>query len=88
VRTHSAGVFAGYLKERKGKEGTLLQARRLHNWEGAALLSQLSQEGVKKPENCMFTVELPEIVLTEIIEVIPCTERARESIAAVPVWDV
>lgn len=29
VRTYSAGVFAGYLKKRTGKEGEIIQARRL-----------------------------------------------------------
>lgn len=86
VRTYSAGVFAGYLKERDGKEGTVLQARRLHYWDGAASLSQLSQEGVKKPENCRFPMPVPSVELTEIIEVLPCSEEARLNIANVPVW--
>ena len=88
VRTYSAGVFAGYLKSRDGKEGVVLEARRLHYWDGAASLSQLSQEGVTKPENCRFPIPMPEVRLTEIIEVIPCTEKARLSIADVPVWEV
>jgi len=88
VRTYSAGVFAGYLKEQNGKEGTVLQARRLHYWDGAASLSQLSQEGVTKPENCRFAMEMPSVFLTEIIEVIPCTETARINIDSVSVWRV
>lgn len=86
VRTYSAGVFAGYLKSREGKEGVILNARRLWYWDGAASLSQLSQEGVKNPENCKFPQEVPEVILTEIIEVLPCTEAARLSIAAVKIW--
>lgn len=88
VRTYSAGVFAGYLKERNGKEGVVLEARRLHYWDGAASLSQLSQEGVKKPENCRFPIAVPYVELTEIIEVLPCTEEARENIENVPVWEI
>jgi len=86
VRTYSAGVFAGYLKSREGKEGVVLNARRLHYWDGAASLSQLSQEGVTKPEKCRFPCEMPEVELSEIIEVIPCTEAARLNIAAVKIW--
>lgn len=86
VRTYSAGVFAGYVKSRNGGEGVVLNARRLHYWDGAASLSQLSQEGVTKPQNCRFPVEMPEVQLTNIIEVIPCSEKARLNIAAVPVW--
>ena len=86
VRTHSAGVFAGYLKNRKGKEGTVLKARRLWYWDGAASLSQLATDGTSKPENCKFPCEVSEIELTEIIEVIAVTNKAKTSIASVPVW--
>ena len=86
VRTYSAGVFAGYLDKRVGKEATLLQARRLWYWDGAASLSQLAVDGVSKPENCKFPVEVASVDLTEVIEVLPCTEKARLSIAGVSVW--
>lgn len=86
VRTYSAGVFAGWLKSRKGKEVVMTKARRLWYWDGAASLSQLAMEGVKRPENCKFPCEVDRIVLTEAIEIIDCTDAARESIAGVPVW--
>jgi hypothetical protein len=86
VRTYSAGVHAGYLKQRKGNELTLLNARRLWYWDGAASLSQLAMEGVKKPDTCKFPCEVSEIDLLGVIEIIPCTEKARLSIAAVKVW--
>lgn len=88
VRTYSAGVFAGYLKSRNGKEVTLLQARRLFYWDGAASLSQLSQEGVTKPQNCKFPCEVPSIDLTEAIEFLPCTEAARLNIKNVKIWEM
>ena len=40
VRTYSAGVFAGTLVSRNGKEVVLENARRLWYWAGAASLSQ------------------------------------------------
>lgn len=86
IRTYSAGVFAGFVKSRNGKEVELINARRLWYWNGAASLSQLAMEGVKKPEDCKFPCELPLIVLTEAIEIIPCTEAAYKSIKEVPVW--
>src|ERR1700684_250885 len=49
VRTYSAGVFAGELASRAGKEATIMNAIRLWHWEGAATLSQLAMEGVKNP---------------------------------------
>jgi len=86
IRTYSAGVFAGYLKAREGKEVTLLKARRLWYWDGAASLSQLAMEGVSKPQNCKFPCEVDEIELTEAVEVINCTEKARKSIKGVVIW--
>ena len=86
VRTYSAGVFAGYLQERDGKEVKLAQARRLWYWEGAASLSQLAMEGVKIPDSCKFPCVVDTIILTEAIEIIECTEKARESIAGVKEW--
>ena len=86
VRTYSAGVFAGYLKSREGKEVVLENARRMWYWEGAASLSQLATEGTSKPEKCKFPCEVEEVILTEAIEIINITERAKKSIESVKVW--
>jgi len=86
VRTYSAGVFAGILDSRNGKEVTVKNARRLWQWSGAASLSQLAMEGVKNPDGCKFPCEVDFVFLTEAIEVLPVTEAARKSIAEVPVW--
>ena len=86
VRTYSAGVFAGTLVSRKGQEVELKNARRLWYWDGAASLSQLAMEGVKKPVECKFLCEVSSILLTEAIELLPVTKAARTSIAQVPVW--
>ena len=86
VRTYSAGVFAGTLKSREGKEAVLSEARRIWYWDGAASLSQLATEGTSKPQNCKFTCPVEEVLLTEVIEIIPITDSAAKSIAEVPVW--
>jgi len=86
VRTHSAGVFAGNLIKRDGKEVELTNARRLWQWYGAASLSQLAVDGVSKPDKCKFPCELPSLLLTEAIEVIACSEEAQASIKGVKIW--
>ena len=88
VRTYSAGVFAGYInhEQRNGKEALLYNARRLWYWSGAASLSQLAMEGVKNPDNCKFPCEVDSIILTEVIEIIPCSEKARLIIQGVKIW--
>jgi len=85
-RTYSAGVFAGYLESRKGKEVVLRDARRLWYWKGASSLSQLAVEGVKEPDECKFPCEVDKIELMEAIEIIEMTKEAQESINSVPVW--
>jgi hypothetical protein len=86
VRTLSAGVFMGYLKERNGKEGELLKARRIWYWEGAASLSQLATEGTSKPEKCKFPIEVEKVILTEIIEIDFITEKAKLNLNSVVIW--
>jgi hypothetical protein len=89
IRTLSAGVFAGYLEAYKGnQEVDLINARRLWYWDGACSLSQLAVDGVKKPENCKFPCEVENIKLLEVIEIIKCTEKAKLSIAGVPIWEI
>ena len=85
VRTYSAGVFAGYCK-RNGTEAVVYNARRLWYWSGAASLSQLAVDGVSKPNDCKFPTEVEKVELIGVIEVIPCTEKAKKSIAEVKIW--
>ncbi len=86
IRTYSAGVFAGNLEKRNGKEVELSDARRIWYWDGAASLSQLAMEGTSKPENCKFPIAVKKVILTEAIEIIPTTKKAEESIKAVKIW--
>jgi len=86
VRTYSAGVFAGTIVSRKGKEVVLKDARRIWYWDGAASLSQLAASGTSKPQNCKFPEPVASVLLTEVIEIIPITLAAKKSIAEVPIW--
>lgn len=86
VRTYSAGVFAGYIESRNGKEAVLRNARRMWRWAGAATLSQLATDGTSEPDECKFPAAVDRVILTEVIEIIPITSRAKESIEEVPVW--
>ena len=86
VRTYSAGVFAGFVERRDGQEGIVRDARRIWYWDGAASLSQLAVDGTSKPNKCKFPVAVDRVELTNIIEVIPCTEKAKASIEGVKVW--
>jgi hypothetical protein len=88
VRTYSAGVHFGVLAEQSedGRLVKLLNSRRVWRWAGAATLSQLAIEGVTKPGECKIAMALPEILLTEAIEVIPMSKAAELNLAEVPEW--
>lgn len=86
VRTFSAGVFAGNLESKNGKEVVLRNARRLWYWKGASSLSQLAMEGVKNPNESKFPCEVDRVELTEAIEILDVTEKAEANIKAVPIW--
>lgn len=86
IRGDRSGVFFGTLSEKEGQEVKLSNCRRIWYWDGACSVSQLAVDGVSNPQNCKFTVNVEEIILTDVIEIIPCTQKAIESIEGVRVW--
>lgn len=88
VRGAKSGVFFGTLANKEGTEVKLTNCRRLWYWEGAASISQLAVDGAKKPNECKFTVTVGEIVILDAIEIIPCTDKAIESIEGVREWRI
>jgi hypothetical protein len=90
VRSYAAGVHFGYLEKEEftlsGKVVTLSKTRRAWSWSGAASLSQMALEGVKNPNDCKFSVELPQNEIVNVIETIPITEAAKKNLFGVPIW--
>ena len=86
VRTYSAGVFAGYIESREGKEVVMRNVRRIWYWDGACSLSELAVNGTCKPDECKFAIPVDRILLTEAIEILDVTEKAKESIEGVKEW--
>ena len=89
IRTYSAGVWFGTVKELENSECVLLNARRLWYWNGANSLSQLAFEGSSKEKDCKFSVVLteePGVYLPQVIEVLPCTEKAITNIESIKEW--
>ena len=86
VRADRAGVFFGQIKERSHEEVTMTNVRKLFYWDGACAVEELAMNGTKKPCNCKFTIEVPEMVISDPIQVIPCTDKAVDSINGVMAW--
>lgn len=79
VRTYSAGVHMGTLRECNGTAVTLENARRLYRWSGAFTLNEVSQYGVG--EDSRISQSVPKILLTQAIEVIPCSDTAKANLS-------
>lgn len=88
VRCDRSGVFFGTIEEMEGQQARISNVRNLWRWEGAASVMQLASEGPKYPSDCKFTISVSEIVATDVILVIPCTDEAINKIESVEPWKI
>lgn len=51
-------------------------------------MSELAQRGTSKPNNCKFPAAVDRVLLTEAIEILSVTDKARRSIEGVSVWTI
>ena len=84
VRTNRAGVFFGKIKEQTETSVTMTDVRKIHYWEKAAAVEEISQNGVGG--NSRLTVVVPEMKISDPIQTIPCTEKATENLKGWKVW--
>lgn len=84
IRTYSAGVWFGVLKQKAGNEVILSKARRMYKWwaKESISLSGVALYGIKQ-EDSKICGELDSVWL-EAIEIIPVTGNAAESIRTAP----
>ena len=80
------GIHFGFLKSKVGAEVVLTQARRIQYWNGAASISEMAIRGVSKPGDCRFSAAVPEITLTQAVEIIPVSTSAQANLSGVPIW--
>ena len=80
IRTHSAGVWFGRLKQKSGNEVILTEARRMWRWwaKESISLSGVALHGIKQ-ENSRIAGAV-ESVWLQAIEIIPVAGKAAESI--------
>lgn len=84
IRTYSAGVWLGVLKQKAGNEVILTKARRMYKWwaKESISLSGVARHGIKQADS-KICGELDSVWL-EAIEIIPVTGSAAESIRTAP----
>lgn len=83
LRCAQAGVHAGTLVSQTGQEAVLSGSRRLWSWtcQSGVALSGVAANGLNRAKS-KVDVKLDRIALTGVIETIPCTAAAMESIDA------
>ncbi len=86
IRGDRSGVFFGQIAGRNGQEVELRNVRKLWYWDGACAVEQLSVDGVTRSNECKFTVVVPEMVITDAIQIIPCSDKAAKILGEVRVW--
>lgn len=86
VRGVQSGVHFGELVSRDKQDVEMKNVRNLWRWNGANTLLDLAENGVQKPKDCKFSNYVESIVLTEICEIVPCSEKAIKSIEGVKEW--
>lgn len=86
VRTAKAGVFFGRIAERSAEEIRMTDVRKIWYWDGAGAVEQLAVDGVSKPRDCKFTITVPEMIIADPIQIIPCTQKATKVIKGVKEW--
>ena len=88
VRCYGAGVFFGEVKEvtsdANGLNVRLGNARKVWYWDGAAAVEQLSQDGCN--DRSKITVAVPELVVANAVQIIPCSDKAIANIEAKKEW--
>lgn len=86
VRGPQSGVYFGELVSHDKQEVEMKNARNLWRWDGANTLLDLAENGAKNKDECRFSNTVNSIILTDICEIVPCSDKAIKNIEGVPEW--
>lgn len=86
VRSHEAGVFFGILIAKKGTEITLKNARKFFRFSGANTVEDIATKGALNVNDCKLTISVSEIVISNFVQILPCTKKAIDQIKKIPIW--
>ena len=90
IRSYASGVHFGYLAEERdllsGKQVKLLNSRRIHYWVENASLSQIAKRGITDNEENRISVSIPEIEITQVIEIMPLSDIVFEQMINYREW--
>jgi hypothetical protein len=85
VRADRAGVFFGQVKSKTDTSVVMTNVRKIHYWEDAAAVEQISQDGVNQSTS-RLTVVVPQMEIASPIQIIECSEKATENLKGCKEW--
>lgn len=88
VRGYQSGVFFGTLVDRNGQEVELKECRNIWSWEGAANLNQIAVDGIARLDRSRISMAVNSIILTDICEIIPLSDKAIKNLEGAEAWKV
>jgi len=83
VRGRDSGVFFARDYEQTGTEVKMGWSRMIHQWAGAAALSQVAVDGIESGRVCVIVEGR---IVLDACEIIPCTGEAATNLLAQPEW--
>lgn len=86
VRGPQSGVYFGELVSQDKQEVEMKNVRNLWRWNGANTLLDLAENGAKKTKECRFSNQVDGIILTDVCEIVPCSDKAIKNIEGVAKW--
>lgn len=84
IRCDRSGVFFGTLVSLQGQTAELLNVRKIWYWEDANAVEQVANDGVST--NSKLTVMVDSIIVTDAIQVLPCTDKAITNLESIKEW--
>ncbi len=84
VRGDRSGVFFGTLLSLNGQSAVLSDVRKIWKWEGAKSVEQISLDGVSSESK--ITQSVTNMIITDAIQVLPCTDVSVNKIENIPAW--
>lgn len=86
VRGVQSGVYFGELVSQDKQEVEMKNVRNLWRWNGANTLLDLAENGAQRKDDCKFSNKVDSIILTDICEIVPCSDKAIKNIEDVTEW--
>lgn len=89
IRGNWSGVFFGQIVRRVEKGDYILKnVRRIFYWDGANTIQEIALHGILNHAASMLTVIVPEMEITDVIELIKCSPQAVADLKEIREWKI